>query len=626
MIVYLEQKRQFLADMDNDIIADKVERLVLLNLKRHTGSSERRSWENSFQYVYRVLCSPLIPDDAGVAIEFALPRTNKRVDVIISGYDREGRHSALIIELKQWSEVSLPSESDNLISAQVHTFFQGSQALTVHPSYQSYSYRSLLTDFNSSVQDVPIALASCAYLHNYASHGADDPLFSAPFTPYIKESPLFCKGDIPRLRQFIRQFIHTGDSSRTLYYLDNGEIRPSRSLQDALASMIRGNREFLLIDDQEIIFQKMLASIRRGSNRGRKQVYIVEGGPGTGKTVVAIHLLVALINDGRNCAYVTKNSAPRNVFQQRLKEGAMKQREIGYLFRNSGAFIDAEDSIFDTLIVDEAHRLTRRTQLGPRLTGEDQIEEIIQASRSVIFFIDEDQRVTAKDYGSLRTIEHVAASFAAEVHHDVLQSQFRCNGSDGYLSFLDDLLEIRETAQTDLSGIDYDIRLFHDVNALKQRITEKNTVDGKARLVAGYCWQWISKKDPTAYDIAIGTFRMQWNLRGDSTYAISAGSIDQVGCIHTVQGLEFSYVGVIIGKDLIYRDGKVLTDFTKRAKSDKSLDGLKGPANRGDAASLKEIDRIIRNTYRTLMSRGMRGCYIYCEDEQLRAYLADRLS
>ena len=626
MIVYLEQKSQFLADMDNDIIADKVERLVLLNLKRHTGASERRSWENSFQYVYRVLSSPLIPDDAGIAIEFALPRTNKRVDVIISGYDREHRHNALIIELKQWSEVSLPPESNNLISTQVHTFFQGSRALTVHPSYQSYSYRSLLNDFNSSVQDVPITLNSCAYLHNYASRGADDPLFSETFSSYIRESPLFCKGDIPRLRQFIGQFIHTGDANQTLYYLDNGEIRPSKSLQDALSSMIRGNREFLLIDDQEVIFQKMLASIRRGSNRGRKQVYIVEGGPGTGKTVVAIHLLVALINQGKNCAYVTKNSAPRNVFQQRLKEGAMKRREIGYLFRTSGAFIDAEDGIYDTLIVDEAHRLNKRTQLGPRLTGEDQIEEIIQASRSVIFFIDEDQKVTARDYGSLRTIETVAASFGAEVHYEVLESQFRCNGSDGYLSFLDDLLGIRETAQKDLSGIDYDFRLFDDVMELKQIITEKNNVDGKARLVAGYCWPWISKKDPASYDITIGSFAMQWNLSGDTTYAISAGSIDQVGCIHTVQGLEFSYVGVIIADDLIYRDGQILTDYTKRAKSDKSLDGLKGPAKKGHAPALMEIDRIIRNTYRTLMSRGMRGCYIYCKDEQLRAHLADRLS
>ncbi|MBN2859178.1 MAG: DUF2075 domain-containing protein [Sphaerochaetaceae bacterium] len=626
MIVYLEQKSQFLADMDNDIIADKVEHLVLLNLKRHTGGSERRSWEQSFQYVYRVLCSPLIPDDAGVAIEFALPRTNKRIDVIISGYDSEGRHSALIIELKQWSEVSVPDASEHLIAPQVRTYFQGSQALTVHPSYQSYSYRSLLTDFNSSVQDVPITLNSCAYLHNYASRGADDPLFSETFSSYIRESPLFCKGDIPRLRQFIRQFIHTGDENQTLYYLDNGEIRPSKSLQDALSSMIRGNREFLLIDDQEIIFQKMLASIHRGSNRGRKQVYIVEGGPGTGKTVVAIHLLVALINQGKNCAYVTKNSAPRNVFQQRLKDGAMKRREIGYLFRNSGAFIAAEDDIFDTLIVDEAHRLTRQTQLGPRLTGEDQIEEIIQSSRSVVFFIDEDQRVTARDYGSLRTIESVAASFGAEVHHDVLQSQFRCNGSDGYLSFLDDLLGIRETAQKDLTGIDYDIRLFHDVNELRRSITEKNEIDGKARLVAGYCWQWTSKKDPGVFDITIDSFSMQWNLSSDSTYAISAGSIDQVGCIHTVQGLEFSYVGVIIGDDLIFRDGQLLTDYTKRAKSDKSLDGLKGPAKKGDIPALKEIDRIIRNTYRTLMSRGMRGCYIYCKDEQLRAYLDDRLS
>jgi DUF2075 family protein len=469
-------------------------------------------------------------------------------------------------------------------------------------------------------------LESCAYLHNYVPP-EDDPLKQHYFQSILDESPLFYRSDVKKLREFIKKYIHTGDAKQTLYYIDNGEIRPSKSLQDSLSAMLRGKEEFILIDEQKIVYEQMLSFARRSKEDGRKRVFIVQGGPGTGKTVVAINLLVQLINDDQVCAYVTKNSAPRKVFEAKLRSGAFKRNNISSLFKGSTAFVDADTNDFGTLIVDEAHRLNKRSQQGPKVTGEDQIKEIINASRCSVFFIDEDQRVTAQDYGDRAQILYWAKAFNAEVQEGRLLSQFRCNGSDGYLSWLDGVLGIQEeTANPTLEGIDYDFRVVDDPNELRRLIEERNREDDKARIVAGYCWDWVSKNNPDSVpDITIDDFSMYWNLSSDGTYAISKGSINQVGCIHTTQGLEFSYVGVIIGDDLRFEKGNVISDYTKRARTDQSLKGLKGPIRKGDQEAMKTADIIIRNTYRTLMSRGMKGCYIYCTNKELAHFLKTRI-
>lgn len=448
------------------------------------------------------------------------------------------------------------------------------------------------------------------------------------FKKLLEETPLFSRSDQKKLQTFIKKYIRQGDSKQILYCIENGTIRPSKSLQDSLASMLRGKREFTLIDEQKIVYEQILSLSRRSFSDRKKRVFLVKGGPGTGKTVVAINLLVQLSNEGQVCAYVTKNSAPRNVFEQRLKEGSFKTKNISSLFKSSSGFINADSNDFGTLIVDEAHRLNKRTQLGPKVTGEDQIKEIMNAAACSVFFLDEDQRVTAQDYGDRERILYWAKQYGAEVQEGELASQFRCNGSDGYLAWLDGVLGIqKETANPTLEGIEYDFRVLDDPVELRKLIEEKNSLDNKARLVAGYCWKWISKNGSnTENDIVLGDFAMRWNLSSDPTFAISRSSIDQVGCIHTTQGLEFSYVGVIIGDDLRFEKGQVITDFTKRAKSDKSLHGLIGKVRKGDTKAAKDVDIIIRNTYRTLMSRGMKGCYVYCTDKALAHFLRSRIT
>lgn len=630
MLVYTGDKLEFLDDVFNDRIVERIEDCLLRKMRKTVGQSEMRSWQNSMQFMYKVLLDDEIPSDSGVAIEFNIPQTSKRVDFILSGLDEDAKHQAVIIELKQWSEVHPVSNIEALLKTgskgvdnKIETYLGRSLTETVHPSYQAWSYKTLISDYNVNVQEVPINLQPCSYLHNYVRKKKDDPLFSPHFKQYIEEAPVFCKGDASKLRVFIKKFIKKGNGLQTLFYIEDGKIRPSKSLQDYLLSMLVNNiHEFTLIDEQEVIFQKVLHTALQCEKDNKKRVCIVKGGPGTGKTVVAINLLVQLINSGQVATYVTKNSAPRYVFEAKLKQGAVKKRDISYLFKNSGFFIESSTNEFGTILVDEAHRLNQRTQLGPTVKGEDQIKEIINASLCSVFFIDEAQKVTAKDYGSIETIKDWAVKLGAEVIEEELVSQFRCNGSDGYLAWLDNTLGIRETANLTLEDISYDFQVFDDPLELKQMIIEKNLLDGKARLLAGYCWEWDSKKIGGAEtDIVIGDFSMKWNLSGDKTFAISEGSIDQVGCIHTSQGLEFSYVGVIIGDDLRFENSKVVTDLYKRAKSDKSLHGLLGPAKKNNLEAQKGIDQIIRNTYRTLMTRGMKGCYVYCTDNALSEYL-----
>jgi DUF2075 family protein len=204
-----------------------------------------------------------------------------------------------------------------------------------------------------------------------------------------------------------------------------------------------------------------------------------------------------------------------------------------------------------------------------------------------------------------------------------LLSQFRCNGSDGYLAWVDSALEISQTANETLDGIDYDFRVCASPHELRDLIFERNSLANKARLVAGYCWDWKGKKDPTILDVVIGDhdFAMRWNLDKDGPLWLRMpNSVKEVGCIHTCQGLELDYVGVIVGPDLVIRDGRVVTDAAKRSSQDRSIHGYKRMLKEDPQRARSLADRIIKNTYRTLMTRGQTACYLYCVDAETNEY------
>ena len=620
MIVYQSTRERFLADNEKHAIESLIAAEYLRKTGRYAPDSQYRAWQQSLMHMADVLADESMPATMGVGIEVGIPQTAKRMDFVLSGVRDDGSARVVIIELKQWS-TSRISDRDGLIFAN-----RGGYAETegAHPCYQAWSYAALLEGFNEAVHSDGVRLEPCAYLHNYHRDGVID----APrYSPYMERAPLFLRGHAERhrLREFIKAHVPRGDRAEALYRIEHGRIRPSKMLADSLAGMLRGNTEFVLVDDQKVVYETCLAKAGLAT-ADRKQVVIVSGGPGTGKSVVAINLIVALTKKGLLSKYVSKNAAPRAVYAQKLR-GHRRNVEISGMFGGSGSFFETDPNTFDTLVVDEAHRLNEKSGLYGNL-GENQIKELIAAAKCTILFADDDQLVTLSDIGHTRELEAWARKLGADVTHLALASQFRCAGSDGYLAWLDETLGIRETANPDFDASNFDFRIVDSPDELDRLIRERNQTN-RSRIVAGYCWDWASKRDPDAFDIAFPEFgfRRQWNLGSDGSLWITAPeSIDQIGCIHTCQGLELDYVGVIIGADIKIEDGKLVTNPSGRSKMDRSIRGWKKLLKSDAEGTGERLDRIIRNTYRTLMTRGMRGCFVYCADPQVAEYFRRRLS
>jgi len=618
MIVYQASKSQFLHHALRDDIEDIVSRQFRSVMGHRAGPSEIQAWKHSLLEMAKVLQDEEIPADAGVAIEYQLPQSSKRIDFVITGEDVAARTKVVIVELKQWSE-SRRSEKDAIVWAR-----RGGRAGETegpHPSYQAWSYAAYLEDFNGAVQEGAMELKPCAYLHNHPRNGEID---HPHYREHLLRAPLFLARERAKLQAFIREHVRHGDRRGALYAIEYGRIRPSKMLIDSVKGLLQGKPEFVLIDDQKVAYETILHAEARAASR--KQVVIVQGGPGTGKSVIAINLLATLLGRQRNARYVSKNAAPRAVYEARLA-GTFTRTRISNLFSGSGAFVGDAPDTYDTLIVDEAHRLNEKSGLYRNL-GDNQIRELIRSARCTVFFVDDNQRVTVHDIGHTEELRARAAEVDAEVTELELSSQFRCNGADGYLAWLDDTLDIRPTANTALDTAEFDFRVFDSPAELHDLIELKNRGNNRSRVVAGYCWKWPSKRHPQAWDIDLPAFgyRRRWNLDKDgSLWIVTPGSVEQVGCIHTCQGLELDYVGVIIGPDLIFRDGRIVTDATKRASSDQSVRGLNQMMTTDPERARALADTIVKNTYRTLMTRGMKGCYVYCTDAPLAAYLRSRL-
>lgn len=616
MIVYQSTKSGFASDVLNGVISDKIEEAFIAHLGRHTSPNEVRSWENSMQYMDRVVSDPEIPSDSSISIEYQLPLASKRIDFIIAGRDENDASSVVIVELKQWQSAK-KTEKDGVVI----TRFEHGEQETTHPSYQAWSYSAMLRDYNSAIQDGEISLHPCAYLHNYD----DDGVISSPFYGrYLEEAPAFFSHDALKLRDFIKRFVRKGDNRDILYSIENGRLRPSKHLADCLASMLKGNEEFKLLDDQKTAYETALA-LSDLAKPDLRQVLIIEGGPGSGKSVLAVNLLVELTKRGLVARYVSKNSAPRMVYSRKLA-GDFRAVTVENMFGGTGCFFDLAPCTFDVLIVDEAHRLCMKSGMYQNL-GEDQTEEIVRASKMSVFFIDEHQRISMQDVGSIEKIKKAALKNGARITQLSLSSQFRCNGSDGYLNWIDNLLQIRDTANVRLTRDEYDFRVFDDPVKMFEAIREKNESNNKSRVVAGYCWDWVSKSDKSRYDIVIGDrFRHKWNLTEDGqAWIIQPESINEIGCIHTCQGLELDYVGVIVGDDLRYENGRVVTDVLKHPGRDRAMQGIRGLMKHDPEKAAATARELITNTYRVLMTRGQKGCFVYFCDSAMASYVRSLL-
>lgn len=597
----------------NGVIANRLDSLFVQFGISRESYSEFNSWKSSLPRMGLIIADGRISDDVQVALEYQIPLTSKRVDFMVAGSDGT-KDNVVIVELKQWENCSATSR-DNVVIA----FTGGAEREVAHPSQQAYSYAKLIEHFNESVRENNIGLIPCAYLHNYKECYRSS-ICHKKYDEAIADAPVFLQEDGENLSDFIARYVSKPSNKRLFDIIEHGKLKPSKSLQDTVGSILNGNDEFEMIDEQLVAYSTVLKLVENKINDGRKHTIIVQGGPGTGKSVIAINLLAKIINAGFSCSYVTKNGAPRYTFSESLIKG---KHSIGFLkglFKGSGSFYEMPKDTFDCLIVDEAHRLNLKSGLYGN-QGENQVAEIINASRISVFFVDEDQIVTMKDIGTIKEIKKQAKILGATIHFGdsmKLTSQFRCNGSDGYLAFLDDLLGIRTTANAYEFDIDYDIRVYDTASQMRDELRKHNG-NNRSRMIAGYCYKWVSKNNKAANDIILDDgFEAQWNF-DTNTFATSPSSFEQVGCIHSTQGLEFDYVGVIIGKDMRFENNHVITDYKQRDSHDKTIQGVRTEADKDLA------DRIIRNTYKTLLSRGQKGCFIFCQDPALRDYIKLRL-
>lgn len=616
MLAYLATKKQFLKDAPN--IEDKVKDAVFKHLHMKVGAAEYNSWRNSLgNAMFHVLNESDVPDDAAVAVEYRLNGRRFRIDFMIGGTDADGREAISIIELKQWTEIEF-SDLREHVRTRVGQGIHDEQ----HPSYQAWSYLTHLRDFNEYAYSNNLNINASAYLHNCPS---DAVIKDVRYADINQKAPVFIKGERDELRSHISQVIVEGSGLDLFRDLDAAVIRPSKQLADAVGGMLEGKDEFVLLDDQKTALERIIEATNVAQD-GQKQVLIINGGPGTGKSVISINALARITSARLNVRYVTPNGAPRKVYETKLS-GVIPGDTFKHLFTGSGSFWDSEEDSYDALIVDESHRLTLKSGFMKNL-GENQIKEVIRAARTSVFFIDEAQKVTWADVGEIDSIVEAAETEGANVQHLTLSSQFRCGGSDDYLAWLDDTLGVKATSDHYFSTERFDFKIIESAKELELLIREKNKEANKARLVAGYCWDWVSAKDPEKFDIVFPeeNFRMKWNLNSyGQTWIIDPKSVSEVGCIHTCQGLEVDYVGVIVGEDLAVKDGELVTQPAFRAKTDKSLKGYKKALKESPIEAELKADEIIRNTYRTLMTRGMKGCYVYFSEPETAQYFKSML-
>ncbi len=616
MIIYNstlgEFKKNVLKGDMSDILLDK------LKEKKLSGGSpsEISSWENSLRVMKDALDDESFPSDCQVAIEYNIPQTSKRVDFMVIG-NNGINDNIVIVELKQWAKVSKVDDTcDHSIMSDLK-----SHEPTAHPSYQAYSYKCLIMNYCGDYDISKDSLKPCAYLHNLGENYRtviEDNIYK----DWTVEAPVFLKKDVDKIKNFIKRYIKLKASDDSLLYkIEEGRLKPTKSLQDALDSMLCGNEEFKMIDEQVVAYDKIMKAIKESQNDLQKHVIIITGGPGTGKSVLAINVLSKCITELRlNASYITKNMAPRKCYANLLAKGeAKKMINLQKAIQSPWCLPGTINNGLDVGIYDEAHRMQKKPY---RYLGEDMLEDAIKAARVSVFFVDDDQRITVEDKYSVDTIIDYAKRLGAIVHQPYeLVSQFRCDGSDGYISFLNNLLELKQTANTTFEFNKLDVQVFDDPVLMRDKLRELNNANKKTRMIAGYCYDWNVKNKREDYDIELPNgFKAKWNLENDDHWAVNPDSFEEIGCIHTCQGMEFDYVGVFIGKDLYYEDNHVKTNRDAISKDDKSS-GI-----RLKKTSDEEADKLIRRTYKVLLTRGLKGCYIYCEDEALRKHLRGMLN
>ncbi len=625
MRLYAGMSEDFIEDAVQNRVASKLRDAFLRHYRFPPSPGEENAWRNSLRAMSQVFQRGNLIDH-GVILEYQLPLTSRRLDCLIAAQDGEGRDEAVIVELKQWSECEATDEPSI-----VRTIVGGGNREVLHPSAQVGQYRDYLADMHTAFYEGlnPILLSACSYLHNYQPT-KNDPLFLAQYSEVLTNAPIFASDDVDPLVSYLRHRLKGGNGRPVLDRVEQSRYRPSKKLLEHVAEVIKKEPTFVLLDEQKVVFDRIFRTAATVQADRNKSVFLVNGGPGTGKSVIAIQLMAELSRKGRNAQYATGSRAFTKTLHKIV--GARAAGQFRY-FHNYG---EANPSEIDVLICDEAHRLrpnsTNRFMSQAKRdkrSKKSQIQEIVDAAKVSVFFIDDRQIVRPGEVGSTSLIRETATRNNCRLHEYSLEAQFRCAGSDGFVNWIDNTLGIRDTANVlwNQREESFELRILTTPQALEDAIRQRASEGHSARVTAGFCWPWSDELLPggkLVKDVVIGDYRRPWNARSEAAglapgiprevyWAHDPRGLDQIGCVYTAQGFEFDYVGVIWGPDLTYD----LQNACWRGDRTQSRDHVV-------RRSGERFVDLVRNTYRVLLSRGLKGCYVHFMDKDTESFVRSR--
>ncbi len=613
MKLYSGSSEQFIQDILENRLADKLRTAYEAYYYRLASPQELVSWTNSLQFVKNIIEYASLRDNM-LVVEYELPYCNRRIDCLLFGKGKDASPHAVIMELKQWSKV----ENCDLEN-EVLTFTGGANRFEPHPSFQAQGYYSYLKDFVEVFGNDTITLSAISYCHNYSR--SSDVMFGPKFQPVMKDFPLFAKEDVPELARYLKERLSSGNGLEVFNRFTNSPVGPTKKLLEHTSQMIKGQNVFNLLEDQLAAYYAILDRAKKASKLKEKCVIIVSGGPGTGKSVIALNVIAELLSKGQTVFHATGSAAFTSTLRKIVGTRAAS------MFKYFISFTNAEANSVDVLVCDEAHRIRAKSvsRFTPKAERSDkpQIDELIEAAKVSVFFIDDYQVVRPYEQGSTDMIRSSAKRHGAQIFEFELKTQFRCSGSDGYLNWLDNALGIRETANRVLTEKEkMQFLIFDSPKELYEAIRTKNEEKpNSARMAAGFCWPWSDPgPDGTLVeDVVIGDFKMTWEAKNDMKaapgipparlWAYDPQGVSQMGSIYTIQGFEFDYVGVVFGDDLSWDP------------SAKTWAGR--PENSSDAAVKRDKANFVRyakNAYRVLLTRGMVGCYVYFVNKDTEGY------